>query len=193
LRTEGEVHIVATLLSERLITAILLIASLIIFTVGGMLYTGRAIWKWPVGQTIVFLRWERGFVILATLVNLCGMVLLENMLRAAGESIIARLALTTYLVGVVVVIVAELSYLHTRDWVYPQIVFYVVLAFLAQAAFGAALLRTGLVAGWAGWATILWNLVWLVVLSIAAPHNMYFPALHHVAPLIIGIALLVSS
>lgn len=182
-----------TLLSERPITAILLISSIIIFTVGGMLYTGRAIWKWPVGQTAGFLRWERGFVILATLANLCGMVLLENMLRAAGESIISRLALVTYLVGTVVLIAAEMSYLHAREWVYTQIVFYVILAFLAQAAFGAALLRTGLVAGWAGWATIIWNVVWLVVLSIAVPHNMYFPALHHVAPFIIGLALLIRN
>jgi len=83
------------------------------------------------------------------------------------------------------------AYLHNREWVYPQIVFHVVLAFLAQAAFGAALLRTGLVAGWVGWATILWNLAWLVVLAIVSPRNMYFPVLHHVAPLLIGIALLV--
>lgn len=86
-----------------------------------------------------------------------------------------------------------MSYLNNREWVYSQIVLYVVLAFLAQAAFGVALLRTGLVAGWAGWATIIWNLVWLIVLPIATPRDMYFPALQHTAPLIIGVALLVRS
>jgi hypothetical protein len=98
-----------------------------------------------------------------------------------------------YLIGAVVVVVAELSYLHNREWVYPQIVFHVVVAFLAQAAFGAALLQTGLVASWAGWTTIMWNLAWLLVLAIVSPRNMYFPALHHVAPLIIGIALLMKG
>jgi hypothetical protein len=41
------------------------------------------------------------------------------------------------------VLVDEMLYLHNHDWVYPQIVFHFVLTFLTQAAFGAALLRTG--------------------------------------------------
>jgi hypothetical protein len=181
------------MLTERQIAAILLISCGLVFTVGGILFTGRAIWKWPAGQTPEFLRWERGFVLAALLVNVLGLVLLEDLLRAAGDSIIARLALVIYLIGAVVVVVAELSYLHNREWVYPQIVFHVVVAFLAQAAFGAALLQTGLVASWAGWTTIMWNLAWLLVLAIVSPRNMYFPALHHVAPLIIGIALLMKG
>jgi hypothetical protein len=181
------------LLSERHIAAILLIVCFLIFAVGGVLFTGRAIWKWPVGQTPRYLRWERGFIIAALLINLLGLVLLEDMLRAAGESIISRLALIMYLVGAVVVVVAELAYLHNREWVYPSIVFHVVVAFLAQAAFGVALLQTGLVPSWAGWATVIWNLAWPVVLAVVSPRDMYFPVLHHVAPLIIGIALLMSG
>jgi hypothetical protein len=92
----------------------------------------------------------------------------------------------------VVVIVAETAYLGKRDWIYPQIVLYVVLGFLAQAALGASLLQTGLVAGWVGWFTIIWNLACLVLLLIFSPRNIYFPVLHHLAPLIIGIALLVG-
>jgi hypothetical protein len=135
------------------------------------------------------------WVLAALLVNALGLTLLENLLHTAGDSIFARIALVTYLIGATVVVVAELSYIHNREWVYPQIVFHVVLAFLAQAVFGAALLQTGLVAGWAGWAgwaTIIWNLVWLVILAIASPRNMYIPVLHHVAPLVIGIALLLG-
>ncbi len=114
------------------------------------------------------------------------------MLRVAGEPILSQLGLVTYLLAAAVVIIAETAYLSKRDWVYPQIVFYVVLAFLAQAAFGVSLLQTGLVAGWVGWATIIWNLAWLPVLLFFSPRNIYFPVLHHVAPLIIGIALLVG-
>jgi hypothetical protein len=177
-------------ISETHAAAILLIAGGAIFVVGGILFTGRAIWKWPVAQNPVYLRWERGFVMLAVLVSVYGLVLLENLLRAAGDSGIARLALATYLIGAVVLMVAETAYLSTHEWNYAQIVFYVVLAFLAQAAFGVALLRTDLVAGWVGWATIIWNLACLLVLMIASPHEVYYPALHHVAPLIIGIVLL---
>ena len=49
-----------TLLSERQITAILLIACAAVFMGGGILYTGRAIWKWPAGESAGYLRWERG-------------------------------------------------------------------------------------------------------------------------------------
>src|SRR5437763_17151528 len=118
-----------SLLAERPIAAILLISSGIIFAVGGFLYAGRAIWKWPSAHTPEFLRWERGFIILALLVNVFGLVLLEDMLRASGEGLISRLALVTYLIGAVVVVVAELSYLHNRDWVYPQIMFHVLFVF----------------------------------------------------------------
>ncbi len=184
------VAIYGGLLSERSIAASLLILSSMLFVVGGILYTGRAIWKWPVGETPGYLRWERGFVMAAVLATVLGLALLEDILRAAGESVLARLGMITYLFGAVVVVVAETSSLSKREWVYPQIVVYVVLAFLAQAAFGVGLLRTGLVAGWVGWATVIWNLAWLVVLPIIRPRNIYYPWLHHVAPLLIGIALL---
>ncbi|MBI5931304.1 MAG: hypothetical protein HY862_18500 [Chloroflexi bacterium] len=178
---------------ERQIAGVLLIAPMFIFAVGGILFTGRAIWKWPIGQTPVYLRWERSFVVTALIVNVLGLVILEGLLSAAGDTIIARLALVSYLMSAVVVLVAEMSYLHNRDWAYPQIVLHVVIAFLSQAAFGAALLQTGLVASWVGWVTIVWNVAWLVVLAIASPSNMYFPALHHVAPLFIGISLLIRA
>jgi hypothetical protein len=114
------------------------------------------------------------------------------LLRSAGDSFMARLGMVAYLFGAVVVIVAETAYLGKRDWIYPQIVLYVVLAFLAQTAFGASLLQTGFVAGWVGWVTIIWNLGWLFVMLFVRPSDIYFPVLHHVAPLIIGIALLVG-
>lgn len=180
-------------LSDRSIAASLLILSFMVFAVGGVLYTGRAIWKWPVGETAGYLRWERGFVIVAVLATVLGLALLEDILHSTGDSVFARLGMVMYLFGAIVVVVAETAYLNKREWNYPQVVLYVVLAFLAQAAFGAAVLRTGLVAGWVGWATIIWNLAWLVAMLIFSPRNIYFPVLHHVAPLIIGIALLAQG
>jgi hypothetical protein len=180
-------------LSARAIAASLLILCFVVFIFGGALYTGRAMWKWPSGQTPAYLRWERGFVLLALLVNVLGVALLEGLLHDAGEAVISRLAMVIYLISAVVLVVAETVYLNSREWVYPQIVFYVVLAFLAQAAFGASLLQTGLVAGWVGWVTIIWNLAWLLIMLIFSPQNIYFPVLHHVAPLLIGIALLAQG
>ncbi len=178
---------------ERQIAAGLLILGGLVFAVGGILYTGRAILKWPAAETQGYLVWERGFIIAAVLVNVLGLALLEHILRVAGDPLIARLGLVTYLLAAVIVVVAETSYLSKQEWVYAQVVVYVVLALVAQAAFGVALLGTGIVPGWVGWATVVWNLGWLVVLPIATPGNIYFPALHHAAPLLIGIALLVRG
>jgi hypothetical protein len=131
-------------------------------------------------------------VIVALLVSVLGFVLLENLLGTAGDSIISRLALVIYLIGAVVIVVAETAYLGNGEWSAPQVVPHVVVAFLAQGAFGVALLRSGIVPGWAGWVTIVWNLAWLVALIVFSPRDIYYPALHHIAPLIIGIALWIS-
>jgi hypothetical protein len=66
----------------------------------------------------------------------------------------------------------------------------VTLAFLAQAAFGVLLARTRFLPAWVGWAAVAWNLGWLVALPILSPGDVYFPVLHHPAPLLVGIALL---
>jgi hypothetical protein len=179
------------LFSEQVVAGSLLSLSFVIFAVGGILYTGRAIWKWPAGETPGYLRWERGFVMAAVLAMVLGLVLLERMLEAAGDTILAPLAMVTFLIGAVIVIVAETLQLSGQESVYSPIVVYVVLAFLAQAVFGVSLLRTGLLPGWVGWATVIWNLAWLVALPILSPRDIYYPALHHAAPLMIGIALLV--
>jgi hypothetical protein len=179
--------------SERTLAASLLAMSFVVFTVGGVLYAGRAFLHWQIDDTSTHLDWERGLVIAAVVMALLGLVLLEDMLRAAGEPIWSRLGMIVYLLGAGVVVTAETAFLGKHDWVYPQIVLYVVLGFLAQAVFGASLLQTGLVASWAGWATILWNLGWLSVMLIVRPRDIYYPVLHHVAPLLIGIALLTGG
>ncbi len=183
--------LVAQGLSTRTLAASLLVLCFVVFIFGGALFTGRAFLKWQIAETSAHLLWERGFVIAAVLTTVLGLALLEDMLRAAGEPVLSRLGMMTYLVGALVVIVAETAYVAKRDWIYPQIVLYVILAFLAQAAFGAALLRTGLVADWVGWGTVIWSLGWLLVMVVVRPPDIYFPVLHHVAPLIIGVALLV--
>jgi hypothetical protein len=177
---------------ERRVAAILLILCFLVFVPGGLLFTQRAIWKVPAAQSDSHWMWERGWVIAAALINLLGFVLLEDLLRDAGDMIVARLALTVYLTATVLLVVAEGWLLNTHAMIYPQVAIYVVLAFLAQIAFGFSLLQSGIVPGWVGWATILWNLVFLVIMPIVSPGDIYFPVLHHVAPLLIGIALLLA-
>jgi len=175
---------------EQVLTGSLLVLSFVIFAVGGTLYAGRAILNWPVGQTRNYLFWERGLVIAAVVVLTLGFALLERMLAGAGEMILAHLAMVTFFTGAMLILVAETLALSKCDFPSAPAVVYIVLAFLSQAAFGAALLRSGLLPEWIGWATIVWNLAWLVILPVARPQNMYYPWLHHVAPLLIGIGLL---
>jgi len=170
---------------------ILLILCAVVFVPAGILYTGRAIWQWPFAQTGRYLLWERSLVIAAALINVMGFVLLTSLLRNAGDAVIAPLALTVYVIGTAVLLAAEGAFLGNRQWVMSQVALYVVLAFLVQTAFGVSLLQTGLLPAWAGWTTLLWNVGCLTVFVVIRPDEIYYPVLHHVAPLIIGIALLV--
>ena len=97
-------------LSERSGAASLLILSFVVFAVGGILYTGRAMWKWPAGQTPRYLLWERSSIIAAVLLTVLGLVLLEDMLVDGGDSALARLGMFTYLFGAVIVVAAETTY-----------------------------------------------------------------------------------
>src|SRR5262249_4888723 len=122
----------AGLLTERAIAASLLILGAVVFGIGGSLYAGRAIQNLPVGETPSYLLWERGLVIAAVVVNVLGLTLLEDILRAAGDSFLTRLGIVAYGFGAVIVVVAETSFISKREWNYAQVVLYVVLAFLGQ-------------------------------------------------------------
>lgn len=176
--------------SEQVVAAWLLILGGVIFVPGGLLYTGRAIWKWTLAQSQNYLYLERGLVMAAILVATLGLILLTQLLEGAGDRILPPLGMTIFFIGAVLMLSAETFSLKFQDYIYVPIVVSVILAFLGQAAFGISILRTGFLSNWVGWATVIWNLVWLVILPIARPQDMYYPWLHYVAPLIIGIALL---
>ncbi len=138
--------------------------------------------------------WERSFIMAAVILTAVGFVLLEGSFQSINGGILANIGATAYLFGGVLLVAAEtLSLTLGYEKLYGLIVIYVVIAFLAQAAIGGALLQAGSLAIWIAWATILWNLAWLAVLSLIARRDMYFPVLHHFMPLVIGIALLWSA
>ena len=180
------------LLSTQLAAGWLLILSGLIFLPGALLYTSRVIWKRTTGTNPVYRYWERGFVIAAVVVVVLGWGLLERLLEAFGDSILAPSGLIILLLSAGLVLTAELHNLSKQDWLQSLIVGHVVLAFLAQAVFGASLLQTDLLPGWVGWATIIWTLGMLVYLPAFKPRDIYYPWVHYVAPLMIGIGLLVK-
>ena len=183
---------VKDLISEQTVSGWLLILSGIIFVPGGLLFTGRAIFKWPAAQSQSYLIWERGLVMAAILVATLGWVVLERLLEAAGDRILAPAGIVIFLIGAVLVLVAEAFTLSRQVQVHALVVIFVALIFLGEAAFGASILRTRLLPGWVGWVTIIWNLAWLAILPVARPQDMYYPWLFYVAPEVIGIMLLVA-
>jgi hypothetical protein len=136
--------------------------------------------------------WERSFLMAAVVLTAIGFVLLEGHLQNTDGRILARTGATAYLFAGVFVVAAEALNLNPGQNTYALIVIYVVLALLAQATMGGSLLQAGLLPAWIGWVTIIWNIAWLVVLPVTSPRDIYYPILHHLMPLLIGIALLRS-
>jgi hypothetical protein len=135
--------------------------------------------------------WERSLLTAAVVLTAIGLVLLEEYLQNTNGQILARVGATAYLFGAVFIVIVEaLSLSQGNVNTYPLVVIYVVLALLAQAVIGAALLQSGLLPAWAGWVAILWNIAFLIILPVTSPRDMYYPFVHHVVPLVIGIALL---
>ncbi len=135
--------------------------------------------------------WERAFILGAIILTAIGFVLLEGPLQITDGRVLARMGSTAYLFAGILGVAAEALFMTIGyDKVYSVVNVYVVLAFLAQAAIGGAVIQSGLLAAWIGWVAILWNIAWLIVLPILTPRDIYFPVVHHFAPLLLGIALL---
>jgi hypothetical protein len=139
-----------------------------------------------------FFVWERSFLMAAVVLTAIGFVMLEGRFYNTDGRVLGRTGATAYLFAGFVLVAAEGLSLSPgfENRGFALFAIYVVLAFLGQAVIGGALLQSGLLAAWIGWATILWNLAWLVVLPVITPGDIYFPILHHLMPLLIGGALL---
>jgi hypothetical protein len=136
--------------------------------------------------------WERGSILAAVVFTAIGLVLLEGILQDTSSGVAARLGASAYFFGAVLLVVAEAEAIRLpgEQLSYPLIVLYVVLAFLGQAAIGAALLQSTLLPAWIGWTTIVWNIGLLLILLIVTPGDIYYPMAHHFMPFLIGIPLL---
>ena len=88
---------------------------------------------------------------------------------------------------------AEAIGLSQGEHTYSLVVVYVALAFLGQGAIGAGLTQSTPLPTSIGWVTLAWSLACLIILPIVRPGDMYVPGLHHLMPLIIGIALMTKG
>jgi len=137
--------------------------------------------------------WERSLILAAVILIAIGFLLLIGSFQTIAGQTLMKIGAYGYLFGGILVTAAEALNLSLGyEEVYPLVAVYAITAFLAQAFIGGALLQSGLVAPWIGWASISWNLLGLILIPIVSPHDIYFPVLHSIAPLLIGIALLLK-
>jgi hypothetical protein len=132
---------------------------------------------------------ERGLLMAAMVLSALGFCLLDGRPYRPGTYVFMRLGVIAYLAGSIIGVVAETLEL-TSTAVYPMFVVYVTLAFVSQAAIGCALAMSELVPRWIGWTTAVWNVAWLAFLVLATPWDVYFPVLHLIMPVFIGVALI---
>ena len=180
------------MLNTQRVAGTLLALSFVACMVGVVMFTVRDGTSGQPAPSFTYLALERGLFMGAVVVTALGLAALAALVGGAnGDALLpARLATAAYAVAAVALLIGEASELRSGRSPYALIVAYVVLAFLAQATFGVILLRAGFLPAWIGWAAIVWNIGWLVVLPIITPGDIYFPVLHHPIPLLIGIALL---
>jgi hypothetical protein len=114
------------LFSEPVLAGWLLILSGLIFLPGAALYFRSANWKRATGTNSVYRYWERGFVIAAVIDAGLGFVLLEKILEAAGDPILAPIGLATLFLSIGLILVVETYSISKQEWLYAPTVVHVV-------------------------------------------------------------------
>lgn len=133
---------------------------------------------------------ERAFIMAAVILTAIGLVLLKDHLHGLTGHAWAALGAYLYLFGAILIVTAEALELSGGESTSTLVVIYVVLALLGQVAVGIAIVHSDTLPNFLGWATIGWNVVWLIHLPWAKPSQVYVPVLHHLMPLVIGSVLL---
>jgi hypothetical protein len=172
---------------SRTAAIFLILGSVACFIGAGMYVYGRG------GLELISLyhAWVRGFIVTAPILTAVGLLLLEDIFHASNGRALARIGASSYFFAAILVVSGELL-AFPLGWEKASIfmVVYTVMAYLAQASVGGALLQSRVTPLWIGWATIVWNLAWLLVFVVSGWTIGYIPLVHHFMPLIIGIALL---
>jgi hypothetical protein len=155
-------------------------------------------------------RWGCRIVLIGWIVAALGYVMFAALLRDAGDSIISTLALVLFLIGIASAVVSWV--LHVSPTILAaeetartsnvpayyeasqgsadsSLAVYQLLGLLATAGFGWALLQTGMLAGWLGWVTVGWGVLWA---GVFLKTSNGIPLLPMVMQIVIGIALLLK-
>ena len=154
-------------------------------------------------------RWALSFWVVGYFAALLGFGVLTSLLPESGGRTIASLALIGFVITFIFVALEAAFHMSVTIWaaeetvrssavpsfyepfrqwlsVYGQYI-YGFVGLLAIAGYGWALLRTGLIPDWAGWAAIGWSGFWLVAFLAL---GTTIPGVFLIMPFVIGLALL---
>jgi hypothetical protein len=152
-------------------------------------------------------RWGCRIILTGWVVAALGYVLLAVLLHDAGELMISTLAAVLFLLGIASALVFLTLYMSPTILAAEEMArtshmpayyetlqvaaesalgVYQLLALLATAGFGWALLQTGILPSWVGWVTLGWGLVWAVVF---VKTSEAIPLLPMVVQIVIGLTL----
>ncbi len=153
-------------------------------------------------------RWGTILFISGVVVTALALAMLTGLLRDAGDRTFSHLGLIAFVFGAVLWVICLAFRLSIDPWVAQEtaktgevpefyvpltrwtgvlFVIYTILVFSALAAYGGAVLSTGVLPHWVGWISIVYGLAGLGLLGFTGDAP---PFLHHLMPLLIGILLL---
>lgn len=154
--------------------------------------------------------WATVSFIGAILVTTLGLALLAGLLHDGGDPGFSEIGLVAFAFGTALWVIHLAARLTVDPWAGKELAttgtipeayaplsrwngalftIFSILAFGGMLAFGAAILATHLLPLWLGWATIIYSAGGLI---LHAATRDSLPVMHHLMPLIIGIALLLS-
>ncbi len=144
-----------THLGDRRVAGYLLVTGFAVLVVAAFMYGDGA---YPAGHA-----WQSNALTVGLVLTLLGLTAFQVVLTDSGDRLLARLGTIAYLVGVVLWIVGDAIDLAGGRFIFELERDYVVLACVAIAAFGAAILRTRTLPRWLGGMAVVWAVVWTVL------------------------------
>ncbi len=133
---------------------------------------------------------QRWLILASWLVAAAGAVFLAGVRPRVQPSALLVMGVVLFALGGLIAAVAELSLL-TRAFTVTSTwgVVFASSLFVGEALIGVGLLRSGPVPPWVARTVIGWNMLWLVTLLLISREDMYYPGLHYIPLLLIGIPL----
>jgi hypothetical protein len=169
-----------THLGERRVAGYLLVTGSAVLVVAAFLYGNGA---YPSGHA-----WQSNALTVGLVLTLLGLAAFQVVLTDSGDRLLARLGTIAYLVGVVLFIADDAIDLAGKGFIFELERDYVVLACVAIAAFGAAILRKRILPRWLGVTAVVWAILWAV---LYLTHINEAPLGPNLIPALFGLALLV--